>query len=198
VKTMPTKYEQKKWDCRYAAAEGKPRVAQVLRENHHLLPASGDALDLACGLGGNALLLAQAGLAVQAWDLSSVAIDALRSRAATECLQMQAAVRDVEEQPPMPASFDVIVVSYFLQRALAPTLCAALRPGGLLFYQTFVKDKVSQQGPTNPDFLLAENELLTMFAPLRLRVYHEAGALGDITQGLRNEALFVGQKTEEQ
>ncbi len=194
---MPVKHEQKKWNSRYAAAEGKPRVAQVLRENRHLLPASGDALDLACGLGGNALLLAQAGLAVQAWDLSSVAIDALRSRAAEECLQVQAAVRDVEEQPPMPASFDVIVVSYFLQRALAPTLCTALRPGGLLFYQTFVKDKVYQQGPTNPDFLLAENELLTMFAPLRLRVYHEAGTLGDITQGLRNEALFIGQKAEE-
>lgn len=194
---MPIKHEQKKWNSRYAAAEGKPRVAQVLRENHHLLPASGDALDLACGLGGNALLLAQSGLVVQAWDLSSVAIDALRSCAEAECLQVQAAVRDVGEQPPMPASFDVIVVSYFLQRALAPALCAALRPGGLLFYQTFVKDKVYQQGPTNPDFLLTENELLTLFAPLRLRVYHEAGALGDITQGLRNEALFVGQKVEE-
>ncbi|NOX91632.1 MAG: class I SAM-dependent methyltransferase [Gammaproteobacteria bacterium] len=193
---MSIKHEQKKWNNRYAAAEGKPRVAQVLRENSHLLPASGDALDLACGLGANALLLAQAGLAVQAWDLSSVAIDALRSHAVAECLPVQAAVRNVDEQPPIPASFDVIVVSYFLQRALAPALCAALRPGGLLFYQTFVKDKVSQKGPTNPDFLLAENELLTMFAPLRLRVYHEAGALGDITQGLRNEALYIGQKAE--
>lgn len=194
---MPIKHEQKKWDNRYTVAKGKPRVARVLQENRHLLPTSGDALDLACGLGANALLLAQAGLAVQAWDLSSVAINALRSRAAAEWLQVQAAVRDVGEQPPMPASFDVIVVSYFLQRALAPALCAALRPGGLLFYQTFVKDKVYQQGPTNPDFLLTENELLTMFAPLRLRVYHEAGTLGDITQGLRNEALFVGQKVEE-
>ncbi|MCF6336970.1 MAG: class I SAM-dependent methyltransferase [Gammaproteobacteria bacterium] len=194
---MSIKHEQKKWNGRYATAEGKPRAAQVLRENRHLLPTSGDALDLACGLGGNALLLAQAGLAVQAWDLSSVAIDALRLHMAAECLQVEAAVRDVGEQPPMPTSFDVIVISYFLQRALAPALCAALRPGGLLFYQTFIKDKVHQQGPTNPDFLLAENELLTMFAPLRLRVYHEVGALGDITQGLRNEALFVGQKAEE-
>jgi len=197
-RTMPIKHAQKKWDHRYAMSEATPRAAQVLQENRHLLPASGDALDLACGLGANALLLAQAGLTVQAWDLSSVAIDALRSRVTTECLPVQAAVRDVEEQPPMPASFDVIVVSYFLQRALAPALCAALRPDGLLFYQTFVKDKVHQKGPTNPDFLLAENELRTMFDPLRLRVYHEAGALGDITQGLRNEALFVGQKAGRQ
>jgi hypothetical protein len=63
-----------------------------------------------------------------------------------------------------------------------------------LFYQTFVRDKVSPQGPSNPEFLLAENELLTMFAPLRPRVYREECDLGDISQGLRNEALFVGQK----
>lgn len=185
---------QEKWSRRYAAAEGEPQAAQVLREYYHLLPASGDALDLACGLGGNAWLLAQAGLNVQAWDLSSVAIDALWSRTETASLSLQATVRDVNVQQPTPVSFDVIVVSYFLQRELAPALCAALRPGGLLFYQTFVKDKVSQQGPSNPEFLLAENELLTMFAELRIRVYREEGTLGNTTQGLRNEALFVGQK----
>jgi len=193
---------QEQWNRRYATTKGKPQAAQVLRENRHLLPTSGDALDLACGLGGNALLLAQAGLTVQAWDLSSVAIDALQSRAAAERLQVQTAVRDVDGQPPLPASFDVIVVSYFLQRTLAPALCAALRQGGLLFYQTFVKDRVQnnlfRQGPTNPDFLLAKSELLTMFAPLRLRVYREEGVLGDNTQGLRNEALFIGQKNAEE
>jgi tellurite methyltransferase len=185
---------QEKWDKRYASAQGVPRAAQVLQENAHLLPAAGDALDLACGLGGNALLLAQAGMSVQAWDVSSVAIERLQSCAATDRLPLLAVVRDVIEQPPAAASFDVIVVSYFLQRELASALCAALRPGGLLFYQTFVKDKASQQGPTNPDFLLAENELLRLFVPLRLRVYREEGVLGDVTQGLRNEAFLVGQK----
>ncbi len=195
---MSEKHEQEslreKWNRRHAAAEGEPRAAQVLQENRHLLPTSGDALDLACGLGGNALLLAQAGLNVQAWDTSSVAIEALQARAVAEGWPLQTMVHDVIEQPPLPVSFDVIVVSYFLQRELASALCAALRPGGLLFYQTFVRDKVSQQGPGNPDFLLAENELLAMFAPCRVRVYREEGCLGDITRGLRNEALFVGQK----
>jgi SAM-dependent methyltransferase len=191
---MIEKHVQDKWNRRYAEGEAVPRAAQVLIENRHLLPATGDALDLACGLGGNALMLAGAGLSVQAWDVSSVAIDALQSRAIAENLNLQAAVRDVSAQPPAPNTFDVIVVSYFLQRELAPALCAALRPGGLLFYQTFVRDKVSQQGPGNPDFLLAENELLILFAPLRLRVYREEGVLGDTTQGLRNEALLVAQK----
>ena len=193
---MSVKQVRKKWNQRYAQAQGEPQAAQVLHENRHLLPASGDALDLACGLGGNALLLAQAGLRVQAWDIASVAIEAVQSRAAEKDLPLLASLRDVSAQPPAPASFDVIVVSYFLSRELAPALCAALRPGGLLFYQTFVRDKVSEQGPSNPDFLLAENELLRLFAPLRLRVYREEGVLGDTMRGLRNEALFVGQADE--
>jgi len=186
---------QKKWDQRYRqACATEPNAAQVLRENRHLLPKTGDALDLACGMGGNALLLCKAGLRVQAWDLSPVAIEALQARSKETAGSLDAAVRDVLANPPQPASFDVIVVSYFLERSLAPALCAALRPGGLLFYQTFVRDKVSQQGPSNADFLLAENELLSLFAGLRLRVYREEGRLGDTAQGLRNEALLVGQK----
>jgi tellurite methyltransferase len=191
---MSVKQIQEKWDRRYREAKAPPQASRVLQENRHLLPATGDALDLACGLGGNALLLAESGLSVQAWDVSSVAIESLQSRAAAAGLPLQAVVRDVDAQPPVADSFDVIAVSYFLSRELAPALCAALRPGGLLFYQTFVRDKVSSEGPTNPDFLLAENELLAMFAPLRVRVYREEGGLGDISQGLRNEAMFVGQK----
>ncbi len=186
---------QKKWDQRYRQSlTDDPRAAWVLRENRHLLPANGDALDLACGMGGNALLLAKAGLRVQAWDLSPVAIDNLQARVTEGRGSLQAKVRDVATNPPLAASFDVIVVSYFLERALAGPLCAALRPGGLLFYQTFVRDKVSQQGPSNPEYLLAENELLSLFAPLCLRVYREEGRCGDAQQGLRNEALLVAQK----
>ena len=186
---------QNKWDRRYRqSVTDEPVAAQVLQENRHLLPAVGDALDLACGRGGNALLLAKAGLRVQAWDISPVAIEALQARAIAERLALQAEVRNVLVKPPPQTSFDVIVVSHFLERTLTESLCAALRPGGLLFYQTFVRDKVGQQGPGNPDYLLAENELLSMFATLRLRVYREEGCLGDTMQGLRNEALYVGQK----
>lgn len=188
---------QKKWDQRYhQSSKEKPEAALVLRENRYLLPNVGDALDLACGLGGNALLLADTGLHVQAWDLSPVAVEALQARSRNMTGNLEAEARDVLAKPPQPASFDVIAVSYFLERTLAPVLCAALKPGGLLFYQTFVKDKVSQQGPSNPEFLLAENELLSMFTELRIRVYREEGRLGDSTQGLRNEALLVGQKRQ--
>lgn len=186
---------QKKWDARYRDSGSTPAyAAAVLRDNGHLLPPRGEALDLACGLGGNAMLLARAGLRVTAWDLSPVAIAALGQHAAQEGLDITAEVRDVVAEPPPAAAFDVIVVSYFLQRELAPVLYAALRPGGVLFYQTFVRDKVAAVGPSNPDFLLAENELRDLFAELCLRVYREEGRLGDPQRGLRNEALLVAEK----
>ena len=48
----------------------------ALRDNVHLIPQGhGKALDLACGMGGNAIFLAQnSNLDVYAWDMSSVAI----------------------------------------------------------------------------------------------------------------------------
>ena len=182
------------WDRRHATAGGAPAAADVLRQNRHLLPARGMALDLACGRGGNALLLAAAGLETHAWDLSPVAIGALRAEAAARGLPIQAQVRDVVADPPPPEAFDVIVVSHFLERALAPALIESLRAGGLLFYQTFTREGVGDAGPRNPVYRLAPNELLELFRPLCLRVYREEGLLGDTGRGWRDRAMLVGER----
>ncbi len=183
------------WEARYreAGADGV-QAAQVLRDHAHLLPAQGEALDVACGLGANALLLASRGLRVSAWDLSSQAVAALRDTAARRGLHLRAEARDVEVSPPAPASFDVITVSRFLSRPLCPHLRDALRPSGVLFYQTFVRDKVADTGPSNPAYLLAENELLELFAGLRVLVYRDEGSVGDPHGGVRNEAWLVAQQ----
>ena len=184
-----------KWDRRYnSAPDDFPEASRVLKDFAHLLPTQGDALDLACGLGGNALFLAETQLSVRAWDISSVAIDKLNSYALSRHLTVQAEMRDIIAQPPHIETFDVIVVSYFLHRPLAKFLCDALRPNGLLFYQTFTHKKNSGIGPSNPDFLLSENEMLEMFGHLQLLAYREEGNTGDIKKGLRNEAFLVGQK----
>ncbi len=182
------------WNQRYTEHPGVPRAAQVLVDNRHLLPVSGDALDLACGLGGNALFLAEQGLATWAWDSSEVAIERLRQTAQQRGLLLHAEVRDVIVAPPLPQMFDVIVVSRFLERRLAAALCEALRHQGLLFYQTFVRQAVDTFGPSNPAYRLEPQELLRLFQTLRLVVYRDEGVIGDTTRGLRNEAVFVGQK----
>ncbi len=185
---------QAKWDDRYRARTGLPTAALVLSENAYLLPPQGRALDLACGLGANALFLARHGLTVEAWDLSPVAIERLTEQAASLSLSVQARVRDVVAQPPEPESFDVILVSHFLERSLTPALATALRPGGLLFYQTFTREAVSDCGPSSPAYRLATNELLELFPGLIVRAYREEGRVGDLSRGCRDLALLVAQR----
>lgn len=183
-----------KWDRHYREQDGgTPSPARVLREHGYLLPTDGAALDLACGRGGNALFLAARGLRTSGWDIAPQAVAQLRRQAEAQGLAVTACVRDVEADPPATGSFDVIAVSHYLWRPLCPQIAAALRPGGLLFYQTFVREKVTGKGPRNPDYLLARNELLSLFAGLEIVVYRDEGRIGDLQQGLRNESLLVAR-----
>ena len=183
------------WNERYRAMTGEPPApAAVLAENAHLLPRQGAALELACGRGGNALLLARLGFVVTARDQSDVAIENLQRAAASEDLSLVAEVADVEHLPWPPGYFDVIVVSRYLYRAMAPVIIARLAEGGLLFYQTYTADKPQGTGPKNPEYLLAPNELLRLFGDLEVRYYREDSSCGDLSSGRRNEAYFVGQK----
>jgi SAM-dependent methyltransferase len=183
-----------KWNVRYRTKTDEPQAARVLRENLHLLPDRGRALDLACGLGGNSILLAEQGLAVDAWDIADVAIAALQERARARGLSIRAAVRDVEVDPPAPETYDVIVVSYFLDRDLIPALVRALKSGGLIYYQTFIRQAVSERGPQCEEFRLEEQELLSLFSGLQ--VLFEEGRVGDLQQGFRDEAMFIGRKRD--
>ena len=185
----------KKWNQRHGDPTHQPVAAEVLSQHRHLLPAHGRALDLACGLGGNALLMAQAGLDVAAWDLSPVAIERLQAFAVAKGLSnIKAEARDLSLTPLPSNYFDVIVVSYFLDRELIPSLVASLKQGGLIFYQTFSKIAVTENGPSNPDYRLGDNELLKLFSPLKVRFYQEENLLGDLSQGTRDVAMLVGEK----
>ena len=178
-----------------ARAARPPPPAEVLARNRHLLPASGRALDLASGRGANALCLAgRGGLAVAAWDNSATALATLASTARQHALHIACQRRDISRRPPAPASFDVIVVSRFLDRGLMADIKRALRQHGLIFYQTFTKEKVDDRGPRNPAYLLDKNELLGFFNDWPLLYYREEGQTGDVRRGFRNQAMLVAQK----
>ena len=182
-----------KWDAIYEKNVFS-QPADVLVENSFLLPKKGCSLDLASGLGANALFLAKKGLDVHAWDISSVALNRLKQNAQQKKLRVS--VKQVLIQPKtMPKNtFDVIVLSRFLDRSLCNAIMESLKPDGLLFYQTYVREKIASNGPRNPEFLLARNELLQLFKALKLVVYRENSLIGCLQRGERNEALFVGQK----
>lgn len=185
---------QIKWDAIYCDCDQKPAPCQCLAEHDFLLPKSGSALDLACGLGGNGLLMAAQGLTVEAWDISPIALAALGQHAARQGLPILTRQMDIDATDLAEQAFDVIVVSRFLDRTLCNAIMDALKPEGLLFYQTFTRAKLEPQGPSNPEFLLDRNELLQLFRPLSLLHYQEYCGVGELSRGNRNEACFIGQK----
>jgi len=132
-------------------------------------------------------------LAVEAWDCSSVALEKLETAATEQGLNITTRHADLEETTLPRAVFDLIVVSGFLSRALCPAIVAALRPGGLLAYQTYTQLKSVEglHGPSNPDYLLAPGELLQLFSDLSPCVYREEQGYGDLELGLRNQAYLL-------
>ncbi|MBX2881316.1 MAG: methyltransferase domain-containing protein [Granulosicoccus sp.] len=196
-----------KWNARYKGADDHiPAPDRILLQGEHWLPAvhrqsdtchpgvgtspSADgarcnrlrALDLACGRAGNAHWLAGKGFVVSAWDISSVVIAALEERIPRLLHDIQ--VRDVIAEPPAKHSFDVIVVTRFLERSVCGAIAEALNPQGVLFYQTFT------QGLGNSDYLLKSDELPELFCDLQLLHYHES----DVDDSGRAQAGLIARK----
>lgn len=184
------RYENIPWNIKQLA-----QPAFVLRNYSDILPQSGTALDLACGQGGNALWLAQRGLNTVARDISSVAIERLARQACYFHLPITAEVCDLSEQPLACESYDVIVASYYLDRDLFPLILNALKPNGLLYYQTFVQTPMPVNGPKNPLFRLEKNELLKLCAGLQILIYLEQSADRKLCFELEDEALLVAAKS---
>lgn len=157
--------------------QGVALPANWLTQHAHLLPAAGEALDVACGRGRHALWLAARGLTVHAIDCRAEAVAALDALARQRHLPVRARVSDLETgTPDLPrGAFDLVVVVHYLHRPLFPALVAALRPGGLLVYETFTRAQAARGKPTNPAFLLEPGELVQLVAPLDV-IAHREGA----------------------
>ncbi|MEV7872264.1 class I SAM-dependent methyltransferase [Streptomyces sp. NPDC088124] len=119
------------------AADG-PRPNARLTETVTGLP-SGDALDLGCGNGGDALWLARRGWRVTAADLSPVAVERLTALARSHGLEDRVSAVRVDLRTSFPAgAYDLVCAHYLhtpfeLDRATVLRSAAhALRPGGRL------------------------------------------------------------------
>jgi tellurite methyltransferase len=151
--------------------DGAP-VSSWLLSNIDLIPRAGRALDVACGRGRHALLLAERGLAVVAVDRDAAAIEGLRIEAAGRLLPLEARVVDLEAAEADPGlgedAYDLVVVFHYLHRPLFPALVRALAPGALLIYETFTVDQAGLGKPTNPDYLLQHGELRQRLSSLTI------------------------------
>ncbi|SHI23007.1 class I SAM-dependent methyltransferase [Ferrimonas marina] len=136
----------------------------------------GPVLDLACGAGRNGLALARAGLPVWFADRNRDALDKVQQQLNGEGLSGVLWHRDLE-QPHRPAlagkRFAAILVFNYLHRPLLAELTQALLPGGLLIYETFLRQQATLGRPRNPDFLLKPGELQQAFASWQTIHYRE-------------------------
>ena len=154
--------------------------------HRHLLPGAGRALDVACGSGRHAVWLARHGLRVLAVDRHAGAIAALSAHPLARAGLIDAQVLDLETGQRVIAAdaYDVVVVTHYLHRPLVPQLVAALRPGGVLVYETFTTAQAARGKPTNPDFLLRPGELATLVRPLAILAEREGDFDGRMVAGV--------------
>lgn len=113
------------------------------------------ALDLACGAGRHAALLAGLGLETTALDFSLSAL----ARAAPPGAPVHGVAGDATNLPFRDESFDLVVQTCFLDRTLFPVVARVLRPGGLLVAETFSVAQFEETGHPRKEFCLAPKEL---------------------------------------
>jgi tellurite methyltransferase len=164
-----------RWERRYAARAAQPDVLEAASPflMEHADQLGEHVLDVAAGAGRNAVFLARRGHRVEAIDISFTALHALRQRAAAEHLSVRVIQADLQMFPLPVARYDAVIDVRYLQRSLFAPMQAALKPGGLILFETFLIDQQAIGHPHNPDFLLRRGELRTGFSHCDILVYEE-------------------------
>lgn len=138
----------------------------------HRLPP-GSVLDVASGEGRNAIFLAGRGHPVVGVDRSLEALSRAQRWARRAGIEVDLVQADLEHWELPHAAFDVVVNVRYLQRSLIPGMRDALRPGGVVVFETFLEEQLQLGHPRNPDFVLRHNELPALFAGCIVLHYEE-------------------------
>lgn len=127
-------------------------------------------LDLACGQGRNGLYLVENDVAVTFADVNGGALGQIEQslkqlntdkQKLAQCWQI-----DFEQEKTTlfhDKSFTAIMVFRYLHRPLFEQMKAAIKPGGMIIYETFTQQQAQFGRPKNPDFLLKPAELTELF-----------------------------------
>lgn len=107
--------------------------------------------------------------------ISETAIKKARQLARESNVTIHAFAADLETYQLSKDTYDVITCFYYLQRDLVPQMKAALKPGGVIIYETYTIENWERgfEGPKNKDYLLQSNELLNLFKDLKILYYRE-------------------------
>ena len=153
------------------ASHGGSEASAWVQRWSHLVARGATVLDVACGSGRHLRWFAQRGCRVTGVDRDEAALALSREIA-------QTVLADIESGPwPLAGrSFDAVIVTNYLWRALLPTLIGSVAEGGVLIYETFSAGNETVGKPSNPKFLLQPGELLRAAQGLRVVAFEEGFA----------------------
>jgi dihydroneopterin aldolase len=172
---------------RRRSSEGYPSCSSSMPEDADLSLSSfladhleqlpmGNILDVAAGRGRNTVYLASRGFRVEAIDRDQEALGVLQKTLRQRSLaNVTAQCTDLEAHPDLAKErYEGVIVFFYLQRNLFPALVNALRPGGVLIYETFLlENHLRHNHPRRREFCLEPNELLRLIGGLRVIYYDE-------------------------
>jgi SAM-dependent methyltransferase len=192
--------DQIKWDRKYTENTRLRELRDPCRDlvAHHPLAPNTLALDVACGIGRNAIFLAKEGFEVDAVDISAVALQELTQHldAITDLRYIHTALVDLDTYAPLPHRYGIIIMNNYLDRLLIPKLADALVKDGILIIDTYMDDEANGKPATNPDFLLQPGELPTLFNPDNFETvsYREYWSEGVELYRMRKGAIVVRRR----
>jgi tellurite methyltransferase len=180
--------DRHRWNTRYREQAGASEPSRFLQSLADRLPSSGRALDVAGGLGKDALWLARRGLDVTLLDVSDVALEraAATAREAGVALQVQRV--DLETAPLPRGPYDVVLCLNFLWRPLFAAFAGVLAPGGLLIFAQPTRSNLQRNPHPSARFLLEDGELPGLLQGLEIVSYTEGW-----TEEGRHEARLVSR-----
>ena len=166
--------DRNKWNLRYAEdSYRKTNPVTLLSDWLPKIPV-GNALDVACGAGRNAIYLAEAGFQVDAIDISHEGLQQTAQKAAARGLAVTCIEHDLDESYAFATHYDLIVVLWYVNLKLIKQLCDCLAPGGFLICEEHLRSEQETIGPGNPDFRVAPGALRDAVATLDLLFYEES------------------------
>lgn len=161
--------------------------AKLLSDFESLFPpegSEGKVIDLACGDGHNGIFLAAKGCQVVLADRSEESLETARALASELGVQVQLWHVDLEEEGVNPLEgrlYDGVLVFRYLHRPLLPFIRDALRPGGILIYETYTREQAKFGKPRNPKHLLEPGELWSLFGDWEV-LHHYEGVFSNPTR----------------
>lgn len=177
-----------KWNERHGAKSGFHAPDTFLLQHIQQLSA-GKALDLACGRGRNAFLLARHGFETMAVDIAEVGLQHLQAAAHEQNLQIRTMLLDLDEPDVLAsdAPFDTIVcINFKPGKALLQIIQELLKTGGTFLWASFNEIQVSITAFPD-EKALHHKEFIDFFQQLKLVEYKR---FEDET-GHRDAYLFI-------